>query len=149
MRQLLLVILFWWVAVPYALGEGTEQERHTVDSLREAIRIKDSLYSKASVETLAKYNAEFGNDQLQEENHFMSRSRTYIIIMSIVLLAVAGVLVVRHLLDTISPETTILDVALRCGYEDQGAFGRAFKRFFGITPSEYLARNEENRSKTR
>ena len=96
MRQLLLVILFWWVAVPYALGEGTEQERHTVDSLREAIRIKDSLYSKASVETLAKYNAEFGNDQLQEENHFMSRSRTYIIIMSIVLLAVAGVLVVRQ-----------------------------------------------------
>ena len=55
----------------------------------------------------------------------------------------------RHLLDTISPETTILDVALRCGYEDQGAFGRAFKRFFGITPSEYLARNEKNRSKTR
>mgnify|MGYP006935975037 CR=1 FL=1 len=96
MRQLLLVILFWWVAVPYALGEGTEQERRTVDSLREAIRIKDSLYSKASVETLAKYNAEFGNDQLQEENHFMSRSRTYIIIMSIVLLAVAGVLVVRQ-----------------------------------------------------
>ena len=76
MRQLLLVILFWWVAVPYALGEGTEQERHTVDSLREAILIKDSLYSKASVETLAKYNAEFGNDQLQEENHIMSRSRT-------------------------------------------------------------------------
>ena len=149
MRQLLLVILFWWVAVPYALGEVTEQGQRTVDSLREAIRIKDSLYSKASVETLAKYNAEFGNDQLQEENHFMSRSRTYIIIMSIVLLAVAGVLVVRHLLDTISPETTILDVALRCGYEDQGAFGRAFKRFFGITPSEYLARNEENRSKTR
>jgi AraC-like DNA-binding protein len=55
----------------------------------------------------------------------------------------------RHLLDTISPETTILDVALKCGYEDQGAFGRAFKRFFGITPSEYLARNEENRSKMR
>ena len=49
----------------------------------------------------------------------------------------------RHLLDTITPETTILDIALKCGYEDQGAFGRAFKRFFGVTPSEYMARNEE------
>ena len=148
------------MAVPYALGEGTEQDRCIVDSLREAIRLKDSLYSKASVETLAKYNAEFGNDQLQEENHFVSRSRTYIIILNIMLLAVAVVLVLRqrrlialqkarHLLDTISPETTILDVALKYGYEDQGAFGRAFKRFFGITPSDYLARNEENRSKMR
>jgi len=148
------------MAVPYALGESTEQDRCVVDSLREAIRLKDSLYSKASVETLAKYNAEFGNDQLQEENHFVSRSRTYIIILNIMLLAVAVVLVLRqrrlialqkarHLLDTISPETTILDVALKCGYEDQGAFGRAFKRFFGITPSDYLARNEENRSKMR
>ena len=60
--------------MPYALGEGTEQERRAVDSLREAIRLKDSLYSKVSVEMLAKYNAEFGNDQLQEENHFVSRS---------------------------------------------------------------------------
>ena len=155
-----IIILLWWMAVPYALGESTEQDRCVVDSLREAIRLKDSLYSKASVETLAKYNAEFGNDQLQEENHFVSRSRTYIIILNIMLLAVAVVLVLRqrrlialqkarHLLDTISPETTILDVALKCGYEDQGAFGRAFKRFFGITPSDYLARNEENRSKMR
>jgi hypothetical protein len=84
------------MAVPYALGEGTEQNRCVVDSLREAIRLKDSLYSKASVETLAKYNAEFGNDQLQEENHFVSRSRTYIIILSIMLLAVAVVLVLRQ-----------------------------------------------------
>ena len=46
----------------------------------------------------------------------------------------------RRLLDTCTAETTILDIALRCGYEDQGAFGRAFKRFYGITPSEYIVR---------
>jgi hypothetical protein len=95
-KKIFIIILLWWMAVPYALGEGIEQNRCVVDSLREAIRLKDSLYSKASVETLAKYNAEFGNDQLQEENHFVSRSRTYIIILSIMLLAVAVVLVLHQ-----------------------------------------------------
>ena len=59
-------------------------------------RLKDSLYRKTSSETLAKYNAEFGNDQLQAENYLVSRSRIYIIIMCIALLAVAIVLVVRQ-----------------------------------------------------
>ena len=139
------------MAVPYALGESTEQDRCIVDSLREAIRLKDSLYSKASVETLAKYNAEFGNDQLQEENHFVSRSRTYIIILNIMLLAVAVVLVLRqrrlialqkarHLLDT-TPDMPILDVAKGCGYDDQSSFTRAFKRFFGVTPKRLSGQN--------
>lgn len=56
------------MAVPYALGEGTEQDRCIVDSLREAIRLKDSLYSKASVETLAKYNAEFGEARRKQDS---------------------------------------------------------------------------------
>ena len=209
-------------------------------------RLKDSLYRKTSSETLAKYNAEFGNDQLQAENYLVSRSRIYIIIMCIALLAVAIVLVVRqrrlialqkkrlsedtktledlqaqyehqqqdgnsqvethelteqdkqflnktmmiitnqiesnhvnvdelaselamstsqfrrrlsavtgetpqgyitnirmqkarHLLDT-APDMTILDVAKGCGYDDQSSFTRAFKRFFGVTPSDYLTR---------
>lgn len=209
-------------------------------------RLKDSLYSIASKEQLAKYNAAFGNDQLQEENHFVSRSRIYIIIMCALLLAVAVVLVVRqrrlialqkkrlseetktleelqlqyghqqqdsndyvethelseqdklflnktmtiitnqiesnnvnvdvlaselamstsqfrrrllattgetpqgyitnirmqkarYLLDT-TPDMTILDVAKGCGYNDQSSFTRAFKRFFGVTPSDYLAK---------
>ncbi len=46
----------------------------------------------------------------------------------------------RQLLDNDVSQTTILDIALRCGYEDQGAFTRAFKRFYGVTPSDYLTR---------
>jgi AraC-like DNA-binding protein len=207
--------------------------------------LRDSLYNNGAADLLARYNAEFGNTRLTEENTKAHRSLAIIVIVCMAVLAVAGGLVVklrrraalqrrrlnevamtldelrqryeneradkqqelsarekdfltrtmniiveqietnsvnvdalaaqmalsttqfryrlkeitgetpqsyitnirmqkaRHLLDTISPETTILDVALKCGYEDQGAFGRAFKRFFGITPSEYMARNEE------
>ena len=56
----------------------TDSARMEVERLH---RVKDSLYNKASAEAQAKYNAEFGNDQLQEENHFVSRSRIYIIII--------------------------------------------------------------------
>lgn len=212
-------------------------------------KMKDSLYSHASAETLARYNAEFGNDELQQENTMMRRSRVYIIILCIGLLLVAAALIVRqrrlaalqrkrlgevtmtldelkqkyelqsidhgstdtesrsepseedkdflektikvitnqmddkhvsvddlaaalamstsqfrrrlaaitgetpqnyitnirmqharHLLET-QHDPFILDVALRCGYDDQSSFTRAFKRFFGITPSEYIQKN--------
>ena len=209
-------------------------------------QLKDSLYSTASKEQLAKYNAEFGNDQLQEENIVVNRSRIYIIIISVLLLGVGCLVLVRqrrlialqkkrlsedtktleelqlqyghqqqdgtahteaqelseqdkqflsktmtiianqiesnsvnvdvlaselamstsqfrrrlsaitgetpqgyitnirmqkarHLLDTNS-DMTILDVAKDCGYDDQSSFTRAFKRFFGVTPSDYLAK---------
>ncbi|MEE3383521.1 MAG: helix-turn-helix transcriptional regulator [Prevotella sp.] len=205
--------------------------------------LKDSLYNNGAADLLARYNAEFGNTRLTEENTSVHRSRTIILIVCLALLAVAVTLVVmlrrrsalqrrrlsevtmtldelrqryeneradrqqelsardkdflsrtmviiaeqiennsvnvdalasqmamsttqfrnrlkaitgetpqayianirmqkaRQLLDNSTPQTTILDIALSCGYEDQGAFTRAFKRFYGVTPTEYLSRN--------
>jgi AraC-like DNA-binding protein len=205
--------------------------------------LKDSLYNNGAADLLARYNAEFGNTRLAEENTNVRRSRTIILIVCIALLAVAAALVVmlrrrsalqrrrlsevtmtldelrqryendranrqqelsardkdfltrtmnliaeqietssvnvdalasqmamsttqfrnrlkaitgetpqgyitnirmqkaRQLLDHVEPQVTILDIALACGYEDQGAFTRAFKRFYGVTPTDYLARN--------
>ena len=207
--------------------------------------LRDSLYNHGAADLLARYNAEFGNKRLIDENAEVRRSRTIIIIIGIMLLAVAIALIVmyrrraalqrrrlsevtmtldelrrryetvhadrqqqelsardkdfltrtmniiaeqietssvnvdalasqmamsttqfrnrlkaitgetpqgyitnirmqkaRQLLDDIEPQTTILDIALGCGYEDQGAFTRAFKRFYGVTPSEYLTQNK-------
>ncbi len=207
--------------------------------------LKDSLYNNGAADLLARYNAEFGNTRLTDENTQAHRSRTIILTICAALLAVAVGLVViqrrrsalqrrrldevamtldelrqryenqhagkqqelsardkdfltrtmnfiaeqietnsvnvdtlasqmamsttqfryhlkeitgetpqsyitnirmqkaRQMLDNNSAETTILDIALSCGYEDQGAFTRAFKRFYGITPSEYLTRNQQ------
>ena len=213
--------------------------------------LKDSLYNNGAADLLARYNAEFGNTRLTEENTSIHRSRTIILIVCIALLATAAAVVMmlrrqsslqrhrlsevfmtldelrqryendranrqqelsardkdfltrtmnliaeqietssvnvdalasqmamsttqfrnrlkaitgetpqgyitnirmqkaRQLLDHVEPQTTILDIALACGYEDQGAFTRAFKRFYGVTPTDYLTRNEEKGLKTR
>ena len=207
--------------------------------------LKDSLYNHGAADLLARYNAEFGNTKLTEENTKARRSRAIILIICITLLGVGCWVLVcqrrrsalqrrrlnevamtldelrqryenehaskqqeltardkdflsrtmniiaeqietnsvnvdalasqmalsttqfryrlkmitgetpqgyitnirmqkaRRLLDNNASQTTILDIALSCGYEDQGAFTRAFKRFYGITPSEYLSRNEQ------
>ena len=206
-------------------------------------KLRDSLYNHGAADLLARYNAEFGNDRLSEENTEVRRSRAIIIIVCIAVLAVAAVLIfrlrrrlalqrrrlsevtmtldelrqryereiadkqqqelsdrdkdfltrtmniiaeqidtnsvnvdalaaemgmstsnfrvrlktitgetpqgyitnirmqkARQLLDGFSAESSMLDIALRCGYEDQSAFGRAFKKFYGVTPGDYLSR---------
>ena len=45
----------------------------------------------------------------------------------------------RHFLDR-HPELSIAEVAMLCGYNDAPNFTRAFKRTFGITPSDYTAK---------
>lgn len=47
--------------------------------------LKDSLYSNANAETLARYNAEFGIDELQHENERSKQLTLYIIIGLLVL----------------------------------------------------------------
>ena len=42
----------------------------------------------------------------------------------------------RHLLDY-HPELNISEVAQQCAYNDTPNFTRAFKRTFGITPTQY------------
>ena len=55
--------------------------------------LKDSLYSNATAESMARYNAEFGTDWLHKENEQLrSRTRVYIIIgILLCLLLVVGV----------------------------------------------------------
>ncbi len=49
--------------------------------------LKDSLYNNVSAEKLAKYNAEFGNDWLQIENHEQRRAKQWAIAIAIALAA--------------------------------------------------------------
>ena len=51
----------------------------------------------------------------------------------------------RHLLDE-HPEMTVGEVAMACGYGDTPNFTRAFKKTFGLTPTQYLAKKSANTS---
>lgn len=51
--------------------------------------LKDSIYSKTSAETLARYNAELGNDWLQLENHAQRNAKLWAIVVAVTLAVVA------------------------------------------------------------
>ena len=61
--------------------------------------LKDSLYTHSTADALSRYNAEFGNDQLQKENAEVRQAyrRTIIIaVLLILLLALAAWLIIRR-----------------------------------------------------
>jgi AraC-like DNA-binding protein len=40
---------------------------------------------------------------------------------------------------TMSPDMPISQIAMRCGYEETTSFTRAFRKAFGVPPSQYKA----------
>ena len=61
--------------------------------------LKDSLYTHSTAEALSRYNAEFGNDQLQKENAEVRQAHRRTIILAVVLLlltALVAWLIVRQ-----------------------------------------------------
>ena len=62
--------------------------------------LKDSLYSHATADALSRYNAEFGNDRLQQENAELAMANRRNIIIGLALIAcllLAAWLIVAHL----------------------------------------------------
>ena len=62
--------------------------------------LKDSLYTHSTAEALSRYNAEFGNEQLQQENEEVrnAHQRTIIIaVIAILLIALASWLIIRRI----------------------------------------------------
>ena len=49
----------------------------------------------------------------------------------------------RHLI-TAHPSLAMGDIALRCGYEEKASFSRAFKRYFGCSPTDFLKSDQQN-----
>lgn len=49
----------------------------------------------------------------------------------------------QSVLDLKHTDLNIIDIAIKYGYESNEAYSRAFRRYFGILPSEYRSNNEE------
>ena len=54
--------------------------------------LKDSIYSNTTAERLAKYNAEFGNDWLQIENHEQRRAKLWAIVAAVIAIMAAVII---------------------------------------------------------
>ena len=50
----------------------------------------------------------------------------------------------QHLLDN-HPELNITEIAVLCAYNDTPNFTRAFKKYYGITPSQYLEQKKSQK----
>lgn len=107
--------------------------------------LKDSLYSNATADSMALYNAEFGTDQLRQENESLARTRTLAMFALLFALLLAGVIWIfmrirmeygRQML-LHSPELSITEISGRCGFEDSTSFSRAFRRSFDVSPTQY------------
>ena len=64
--------------------QNPDEAKHQLDRFND---LKDSIYSNTSAEKLAKYNAEFGNDWLQIENHEQRRAKLLAIVAATAIMA--------------------------------------------------------------
>ncbi|MBQ5871698.1 MAG: hypothetical protein IIW69_04775, partial [Bacteroidaceae bacterium] len=61
--------------------------------------LKDSLYTRSTAEALSRYNAEFGNKQLQIENAKIRKTQHLIIVFAVVIIllfSIATWLIIQH-----------------------------------------------------
>ena len=75
--------------------ENPDEAKFQLDRFND---LKDSIYNNVSADKLAKYNAEFGNDWLQIENHEQRQAKWWAIVAAViaVILAIAVLLFMRY-----------------------------------------------------